>query len=211
MSSSDPSTHKRVGRGVRNFDTAVWDRKKQNPVLIGNYAKFTQNPAMKLHLLSTGNKHLAEASPPDPVGGIGLRADDPRARDPHKWRGFFFLGEALSAVREAICDSEAGSPHPASPRRFRSPTGNAGIHEISSAQQSRLGTAVGADQGPSLAYFLGAPADQSPEVLAIASRGASDRALPEHGSCLVRGTVTLDNASFTPEIAIRSGGDAIAP
>ena len=68
--------------------------------------------------------------------------------------------EALSAVREAIRDSEAGSPHPASPRRFRSPTGNAGIHEIWSAQQSRLGTAVGADQGPPSAYFSGVPADQ---------------------------------------------------
>ena len=133
MSSSDPSTHKRVGRGVRNFDTAVWDREKQNAVFSGNYAKFTQNPAMKLHLLSTGNKLLAEASPLDPVWDTGLRADDPRAKDPHKWRGKNLLGEAFSAVRETIRDSEAGSPHPASPRRFRSPSGNAGIHEISFA------------------------------------------------------------------------------
>ena len=164
MSSSDPSTHKRVGRGVRNFDIAVWDREKQNAVLSGNYAKFTQNPTMKLHLLSTGNKLLAEASPLDPVWGIGLRADDPRAKDPHNRRGETFLGEALAAVREAIRDSKAGSPHLASPRRFRSPTGNAGIDEISSAQQSRLRTAVGAEQGPPSAFFSGAPADQSPEV-----------------------------------------------
>ena len=63
MSSPDPNTHKRIGRSVRNFDSAVWDRGKQNAVLSGNYAKFTQNPAMKHHLLSTGNKRLAEASP----------------------------------------------------------------------------------------------------------------------------------------------------
>ena len=210
MSPSDPSTHKRVGRGVRNFDTAVSDREKPNAVLSGNDAKFTQNPAMKLHLRALFNKRLAEASTLDPVWGIGLRADDPRAKDPHKWRGKHLLGEALSAVREAIRDSEAGSPHPSSPRRFRSPTGNAGIHEISSAQ-SRLGTAVGADQGPPSAYFLGAPADQSPEVLAIASRGASDRALPEHGPCLTGGTVTLDDVSFTTDVAVHSGEDAIAP
>ena len=120
------------------------------------------------------------------------------------------LGEALSAVREAIRDSEAGSPHPAYPRRFRSPTGNAGIHEISSAQLSHLGTAVGGDQGPSSAYFSSAPADQSLKVLAIASRGASDRALPQHGPCLVGSTVTLNDISFTTDIAIHSGGDAIA-
>ena len=140
MSLSDPSTHKRVGRGVRNFDTAGWDREKQNFVLSGNYAKFTLNPAMKLHLLSTGNKCLAEASPLDPVWGIGFWADHPRAKHPHKWRGKHLLGEELSAVCEAIRDNEAVSPHPASPRRFRSSTGNAGTHEISPAQQSRPAT-----------------------------------------------------------------------
>ena len=211
MSSPSPSTRKRIGRGVRSCDSCVGDREKQNALLSGTYYKFAQNPAMKLHLLSTGNIFLAEASPLDPVWGIGLRADDPRAKDPHKWRGKNLLGESLSAIREAIHDSEAGSPHPASPRRFRSSTRNAGIREISSAQQSRLGTAVGADQGPPSAYFSGAPADQSPEVLAVASRGASDRALPEHGPCLVRGTVTLDDVSFTTDIAIHSGGNAIAP
>ena len=50
MSSPDPSAHKRIGRGVRNFDSAAWDREKQHAVLSGNYAKFTQNPAMKHHL-----------------------------------------------------------------------------------------------------------------------------------------------------------------
>ena len=87
MSSPDPSTHKRIDRGVRNLDSAVWDREKQNAVQSGNYANFTQNPAMKHHLLSTGNKRLAEASPLDPVWGIGLRADDPRAKGPRQWRG----------------------------------------------------------------------------------------------------------------------------
>ena len=56
MSSPDPSTHKRIGGGVRKFDSAAWDREKKNAVLSGNYAKFTQNPAMEHHLLSTGNK-----------------------------------------------------------------------------------------------------------------------------------------------------------
>ena len=31
MSSPDTSTHKRIGRGVRNFDPAVLDRDKQMP------------------------------------------------------------------------------------------------------------------------------------------------------------------------------------
>ena len=51
MSLPDQSTHKRIGRGVRNFDSAAWDREKHDAVLSVYYAKFTQNPAMKHHLL----------------------------------------------------------------------------------------------------------------------------------------------------------------
>ena len=78
---------------------------------------------MKHHRLSTGHKRLAEASPLDPVGGIGLRADDPRAKDPRQWRGKNLLGEALSVVREETRDSETGLANPASAGRFRTPTG----------------------------------------------------------------------------------------
>ena len=46
MSSPSPSKRKRIGRGVRNFDSGVGDREKQNAVLSGTYAKFTQNPAI---------------------------------------------------------------------------------------------------------------------------------------------------------------------
>ena len=84
--STSPSTRKRIGRGVRNFDSGAGDREKQNAVLSGAYAKFTQNPAIKKHLLSSDNKLLAESSPLDPVWGIGLRADDPRANNPCQWR-----------------------------------------------------------------------------------------------------------------------------
>ena len=85
--SPDPSAQKRIGRGVRNFDSAAWDREKKNAVLSGNCAKLTQNPAMKHHHLSTGNTRLAEASPLDTLWGIGLQADDPRGNHPHQWRG----------------------------------------------------------------------------------------------------------------------------
>ena len=80
MSSPDTSTRERIGRCLRNVDSAVFGREKQNAVFSGNYAKFKQNPGMKHHLSSTGNKRLADASPLDPVWGIGLRADDPRAK-----------------------------------------------------------------------------------------------------------------------------------
>ena len=40
--------------------------------------------------MRTGNKRLAEACPLDPLWGIGLRADDPRAKYPRQWRGKIF-------------------------------------------------------------------------------------------------------------------------
>ena len=47
MSSPDPSAHKGIGRGARNFDNAVWNRVRENAVLAGNLAKVLQNPTMK--------------------------------------------------------------------------------------------------------------------------------------------------------------------
>ena len=82
MTSPSPSTRKRIGRGVRNFDSSVEEREKQNAVLSGTYAKFTQNPAIKNHFLSSDNKLLTESSPLNPVWGIGLRADGPRVNSP---------------------------------------------------------------------------------------------------------------------------------
>ena len=137
-------------------------------MLSSNYAKFTQNPAMINHFLRTGKKRLTKASFLDPVWGIGPRADDPRANDPRQWRGKLFLGEALSAVREG----EAGLAHPASSRWFRTPTGSAGIHEISSAPQSCSLTAASACHGPPSefsTYSSDVRADQSQDVLEIVS------------------------------------------
>ena len=56
MPSPDPSAHDRIRRGVSNFDNAVRDRVREDAVLAGNFAKFSQNPTMKHHLLSTGTK-----------------------------------------------------------------------------------------------------------------------------------------------------------
>ena len=142
---------------MRNVDSAVWDRDKQNAVLFGNYAKFTQNDAMKDYLLSTGNIFLAEASPLDPAWGIGLRADDPSANQPRQWTGKFLRGEALSAVRELIRENEAGSAHPASSRRLRTLTGNAGIHEIVTAPQSCSLTTASTCHGPPSEFSTGRP------------------------------------------------------
>ena len=122
------------------------------------------------------------------------------------------LREALSVVREAIRESKAGSPRSALFRRFCASTGNAGIHEISSASKPCPLPGASACQGlPSelSTYFTDAPADQSRGGLAISPGVGLGLALSAHGPCLVGGTVTLDDVSFTTKIAIHKGGDAM--
>ena len=40
--------HKRIGPSVRNFDDAISDGVREDAVLAGTSAKFSQNPGMKL-------------------------------------------------------------------------------------------------------------------------------------------------------------------
>ena len=102
LNTSDPRKCKALGRKVRNFDKAVWNKEKEHIVRKGNTKKFLQNSALRSFLLSTGDKVLVEASPTDRVWGIGLGKNNPDALDPQKWRGQNLLGFALMNVRDFL-------------------------------------------------------------------------------------------------------------
>lgn len=102
LNTSDPRKCKALGRKVRNFDKAVWNKEKEHIVRKGNTKKFLQNSALRSFLLSTGDKVLVEASPTDRVWGIGLGKNNPDALDPQKWRGQNLLGFILMAVRNEM-------------------------------------------------------------------------------------------------------------
>ncbi len=106
LSSKDPAEMKALGREVEGFDPKMWDEKKREIVYKGNLAKFSQNEDLKGYLLETGDKVLVEASPYDKIWGIGLRATDPRAKDPKTWLGQNLLGYALTRVKETLQASE---------------------------------------------------------------------------------------------------------
>ena len=97
-----PQEFKNLGKLVKNYDDTVWNLHKDRIVVEGNYAKFSQNPALKNFLLSTGNKILAEASPYDKIWGIGLEESDDRVLDPAQWQGENHLGFALMKVRDML-------------------------------------------------------------------------------------------------------------
>ena len=102
LACDNPKHIKDFGRKVRGFDEEVWNKFKYAIVLLGNWHKFSQNPALKAFLLSTGDKILVEASPYDNIWGIGLAESCTESQDPMLWRGQNLLGFALMEVRDEL-------------------------------------------------------------------------------------------------------------
>ena len=99
LAASHPHQAKTLGRQVQSFDQATWAEHRFELVVQGNVAKFGADPALRGHLLGTGDRVLVEASPLDRIWGIGIAADDPRATDPTRWQGLNLLGFALMHAR----------------------------------------------------------------------------------------------------------------
>lgn len=97
-----PADAKALGRAVSNFDPATWEASSFSIVVEGNKHKFLQNEELKKFLLSTADKVIVEASPPDKIWGIGLPQDAPGAQDPFTWQGTNLLGFALMEVRDIL-------------------------------------------------------------------------------------------------------------
>ncbi len=102
LAADTPKEAKALGRSVRGFDGAVWERERFDVVVRGNLGKFGQNPHLGQFLERTGDAVLVEASPVGRVWGIGLAEDDPRASRPEDWRGLNLLGFALMEVRARL-------------------------------------------------------------------------------------------------------------
>jgi ribA/ribD-fused uncharacterized protein len=97
-----PGEAKKLGRKVQGFENKIWCQERENIVIQGNYAKFSQHPHLKQFLVQTKSRILVEASPYDQIWGIGLSVDDTRAENPYDWKGLNLLGFALMAVREQL-------------------------------------------------------------------------------------------------------------
>lgn len=102
LESSDPKTAKAFGRKVKDFDEEVWEENARQIVVEGNLEKFGQNEQLHKFVVGTGDAVLVEASSYDRIWGIGLKANDSRAKRPDTWRGQSWLGFALMEVREEL-------------------------------------------------------------------------------------------------------------
>ena len=102
LKTHNPRDQKALGREVKGFDSDIWNTHKYAIVYQGNKLKFLQNSILLAALLHTQGTELVEASPYDPVWGIGLKADDPKAQNKNTWQGENLLGLVLTELREEI-------------------------------------------------------------------------------------------------------------
>lgn len=102
INAKSPAHAKQFGREVRGFIEEKWRENRFEIVKIGNIAKFGQNPELRKYLLSTENRILVEASPVDPIWGIGLSKDNENCNNPLQWKGLNLLGFALMEARDEL-------------------------------------------------------------------------------------------------------------
>lgn len=100
-----PREAKALGRKVKNFDTAKWDKERYAVMVAVNLEKFRQNPELfeKLADPKFDGRTFVEASPVDGIWGIGLPMGAPGIDDERNWRGTNLLGKALTEVRKVLC------------------------------------------------------------------------------------------------------------
>src|SRR3981189_578092 len=102
VTARSPAHAKALGRGVANFDDAVWEQHRWDIVVAGSVAKFGGDPELRDYLVATRRRVLVEASPVDRIWGIGLAGESDHAASPRDWRGLNLLGFALMEARERI-------------------------------------------------------------------------------------------------------------
>lgn len=101
---------KQLGRGVRNFNDAVWQANLMRIAEEVVTQKFQKVPGLSEVLLRTGGNLIAEAAPRDAIWGIGLGKADPLAMDPTQWRGTNVLGWALMRARGSLGGTGVPTP-----------------------------------------------------------------------------------------------------
>ncbi len=104
MMTDRPYEQKQLGRMVRGFDETTWNGGGEDSlawmiVQKASRAKFEQNEDLLDDLEYTIGQELVEASPVDPIWGIGLDEWDPRRFDKNLWEGTNWLGRILTQTR----------------------------------------------------------------------------------------------------------------
>lgn len=102
IKANSPAEAKKLGREVINYVDSVWLENRFEIVREGNFHKFSQNKDLQTFLINTKERILVEASPVDPIWGIGMAVEHKDINNHEKWKGLNLLGFALMEVRDEL-------------------------------------------------------------------------------------------------------------
>jgi ribA/ribD-fused uncharacterized protein len=97
---TDPAIQKHMGDSIQG-DTKKWKSQARKITYKAIKAKFQQNDDLLQYLLSSGKKHLAEASR-NQVWGTGSTLRNPHVLDKNSWTGKNWLGDLLMKARDEL-------------------------------------------------------------------------------------------------------------
>jgi hypothetical protein len=100
MATEKPSEQKALGREIKNFNSAGWDKVKYDLVKTGLREKFLQNENLKDLLMKYRGCIFVEASPYDRIWGIGY--DEVEAMENMENWGLNLLGKILTELSNEL-------------------------------------------------------------------------------------------------------------
>ena len=101
LDETKPSTIKKFGRMVQNYNDTIWNDRRYDIMKQGVKLKFLQDEELYNALLTTENKMIYEAAPTDRIWGIGVSIKKINQISPNQY-GQNLLGKVLMQVREEL-------------------------------------------------------------------------------------------------------------
>lgn len=104
LETRSPKEAKSLGRKVRGFNEGLWEKAREEKMMIALKYKLASWPLFQAELLNEDykGKTFVEASPYDKIWGIGLGEDNPEVNNKSSWRGLNLLGKLLTELRDSI-------------------------------------------------------------------------------------------------------------
>jgi len=102
LKATSPKEAKRLGRLVRSYDDAKWYDESIKAMSLAIKLKFDNNSELRERLLGIGDRIFVEGSPYDKKWGVGVKYNDPSAKDSTNWKGENLLGKIITDYRNSL-------------------------------------------------------------------------------------------------------------
>lgn len=97
-----PNYAKSLGRKVKNFNDATWDKVRYDIMKEVVRDKLNQFDDLKEFIKNNKDKTFVEASPFDAIWGVKLSENDEKILDPSNWKGQNLLGEVYNDLKMEV-------------------------------------------------------------------------------------------------------------